>query len=166
MVCLFIPLNKTKQNIYLFIWLFQALVVAPRIFSCSMQTFSFGVWDLVPRSGIQIHAPQCKCRVLTTGLPGKSNFYLFSMRIFSRKDLKFLICKCFLLWVVLVCALRNLCLPQSFKDFSTLFSSKNFIVYSNENQLTVLTYNTINLNEHNIEHKKKGTNEYGLFSSV
>ena len=61
MVFPFISLNKTKQNIHLFIWLLQALGMAPRIFHCSMQTFSFVVWDLVPQSGIQIHAPLWKC---------------------------------------------------------------------------------------------------------
>lgn len=166
MVCPFISLDKTKQNVHIFIWLLQALVVAPRIFSCSMQTFSFGVSDLVPDQGSKSMLLSGSA-VLTTRLPGKSYFYLFFlMRIFWRTDFKFLICKCFLQWFVLFCALRNLCLPQSFKDFSILFSSKNFIVYSDENQLTVLTYNTINLNEQNIEHKKKGTNEYGLFSSI
>ena len=77
MVCPFISLNKTKQNTYLFIWLLQALVVAPRIFSCSMQTFSFGVWGLVARSGIQIHAPQWKYRVLTIVPPRNSLIILF-----------------------------------------------------------------------------------------
>ena len=34
--------------IYLSIWLCQLLVAARRIFSCGMQTFSHGMWDLVP----------------------------------------------------------------------------------------------------------------------
>ena len=35
-------------SIYLCTWLCQVLVTACGIFSCSMQTLSCGVWDLVP----------------------------------------------------------------------------------------------------------------------
>ena len=31
---------------YLFIWLHQVLIVARGIFSCSVWTLSYGVWDL------------------------------------------------------------------------------------------------------------------------
>ena len=37
----------------LFIWLYQVFVVACRIFSCSMETLSCCMWDLVPWPGIR-----------------------------------------------------------------------------------------------------------------
>ena len=39
--------------IHLFIWLYQILVVACRIFSFGMWTLSFGIWDLIPWPGIE-----------------------------------------------------------------------------------------------------------------
>ena len=44
-------------SIYLCTWLCQVLVTACGIFSCSMQTLSCGVWDLVPWPGIEPRAP-------------------------------------------------------------------------------------------------------------
>ena len=41
----------------LFIWLRKVLVAACRIFSCSMWTLSCGMWDLVPKPGIQPRPP-------------------------------------------------------------------------------------------------------------
>ena len=38
---------------YLFIWLCQVLVAAFGIFSCSIQTLSCSMWDLVPWPGIE-----------------------------------------------------------------------------------------------------------------
>ena len=35
-------------NIYLFIWLEPVLITACKIFSTSMWTLSFGMWDLFP----------------------------------------------------------------------------------------------------------------------
>ena len=38
-------------------WLHQVLVVACRIFTCSMQTLSCSMWDLVPQPGIEPGSP-------------------------------------------------------------------------------------------------------------
>ena len=49
------------------------LIVACRIFSCSTRTLSCSLWDLVPQLRIPSGAPCIgRCRVLATGLPGKS----------------------------------------------------------------------------------------------
>ena len=45
------------KNIYLFIWLHCIFVVAHKIFDCSMQTFSFSMWDLVPWPMIKPGSP-------------------------------------------------------------------------------------------------------------
>ena len=44
-------------NFYLFIWLFQVLIVACRIFSCPIRTLSFGLWNLVSWPGIEPGPP-------------------------------------------------------------------------------------------------------------
>jgi len=49
--CIFIYL------VYLFMWLHQVLVVACGIFTCSVQTLSCGMWDLVPQPGIEPGPP-------------------------------------------------------------------------------------------------------------
>ena len=41
---------------YLF-WLHQVFIAACRIFSCSMQTLSCGMWDLVPQPVIKLSSP-------------------------------------------------------------------------------------------------------------
>ena len=41
-------------KIYLFIWLHWVLVLKSRIFSCSMQTLSCGMWDLFPDQGANL----------------------------------------------------------------------------------------------------------------
>ena len=46
-----------KGSIYLYIWLCQVLVVACGIFSGDLQTFSCGMWDLLPWSGIEPRPP-------------------------------------------------------------------------------------------------------------
>ena len=43
--------------IHLFIWPCQVLVVAHRIFRCSMWTLRCGLWDLVPWPGIELRSP-------------------------------------------------------------------------------------------------------------
>ena len=49
------------------------LIVACRIFSRSTRTLSCSLWDLVPGLGIPPGAPCIgRCRVLATGLPGRS----------------------------------------------------------------------------------------------
>ena len=68
-------------NIYLF-GLPQVLVVTRRIFdlhrgmqdllSCSKQTLSLGIWDLVPWPGIEPGSLHWECEVLATGPPGNS----------------------------------------------------------------------------------------------
>ena len=47
---------KNKINYYL-TWLHQVLVAVCRIFSCSMQTLSWGMWDLIPRPGMEPGPP-------------------------------------------------------------------------------------------------------------
>ena len=42
---------------YLFIWLCWVLVAARGIFGCSMQTLSWGLWELVPWTGIEPGLP-------------------------------------------------------------------------------------------------------------
>ena len=46
-----------------------------------MKTLSCGMWDLVPRSGMEPGPLHWKCRVLATGLPGKSpcDFWSFCL---------------------------------------------------------------------------------------
>ena len=69
-------------NIYLFIWLCQLLVAALGFFdfwcslhdlSCTMQTLSWGMWDLVPSPGIKPGLPALGARSLshwtTVGVP-------------------------------------------------------------------------------------------------
>ena len=57
--CLLYPSSTIfkNQKIYIsfiyFIWLDWVWVVAHRIFSCVMRTLSWGMWDLVPWSGIE-----------------------------------------------------------------------------------------------------------------
>ena len=46
-----------KNIFYLFIWLLRVLVAACRLFSCSMQTLSCSMWDLVPRPRIKPRPP-------------------------------------------------------------------------------------------------------------
>ena len=59
---------------YLCIWLFLVLVVACGTFICSMRTFSCGIWDLVPWSGIKPRPPAL--RAWSTGPPGKSQHFI------------------------------------------------------------------------------------------
>ena len=40
-------------NIKFFIWLCQGFAVVRGIFSCSMQTFTCGMWDLAPWPGME-----------------------------------------------------------------------------------------------------------------
>lgn len=47
---------KNKMIIYL-TWLYRVLVAVCRIFSCSMQTLSWGTWDLIPRPGLEPGPP-------------------------------------------------------------------------------------------------------------
>ena len=47
------------------------LIATCRIFSCGMQTSSWGMWDLVPQSGIEPGPLHWEHRVLATGLPGE-----------------------------------------------------------------------------------------------
>ena len=50
-----VPFHPFSFFKYLFIWLYQVLFAACRIFSCNMQTLSCGMWDLlvVPWPGIK-----------------------------------------------------------------------------------------------------------------
>ena len=50
-----VPFHPFSLFKYLFIWLYQVLVAACRIFSCNMRTLSCGMWDLlvVPWPGIK-----------------------------------------------------------------------------------------------------------------
>lgn len=43
-----------------------------RIFSCSMQTLSCSIWDIVFSPGIKPRSLNCECRVIDTGPSGKS----------------------------------------------------------------------------------------------
>ena len=65
------PTFLKQYFIYLFIWLQQVLVVACGIFSCSLQTLSCGMWDLVPGEGSNPGPLQWEWGVLATGQPGK-----------------------------------------------------------------------------------------------
>jgi len=42
---------------YLFMWLCWVLVMSHGIFSCSSQTLGCGMWDPVPRPGLEPQAP-------------------------------------------------------------------------------------------------------------
>lgn len=42
---------------YLFAWLQRVLVTALRIFSCSLRTLSWGMWNLIPCPGIEAQPP-------------------------------------------------------------------------------------------------------------
>ena len=53
----FIYLSIYYLFIYLFICLFWVSVAAFRIFSCSMWTFSYSMWDLVPWPGTKLGSP-------------------------------------------------------------------------------------------------------------
>ena len=73
--------------IYLFTWLCQilvaahgifSLIVARRIFSCSIQTLSRSMWGLVPWPRIAPESPAWVLWVLAMGPPGKSRNVLFS----------------------------------------------------------------------------------------
>ena len=68
--------NIFFSNIYLF-RLSWVLVVAPRIFSCSMQTLSCGLQNLVPWPGIELRPLHWEHRVLASGPPGKSHILTF-----------------------------------------------------------------------------------------
>ena len=82
------------KNIYLFLWLYQVLVVAYRIFTvacrifffffffsvasceifnCNMQTLLCGTWDLVPWPGIKPRPLHWEHGVLVSRPPGKPN---------------------------------------------------------------------------------------------
>ena len=68
---------KIFKKFYLLIWLCQVLVVAYRIFSCSLWAISCSMWDLVPCLEIKARSPALGAqslnhRILTTGPPGKS----------------------------------------------------------------------------------------------
>ena len=45
------------KYIYLFIWLHRISFAACGIFSCSVQTLSCDMWDLVPSPGIESRYP-------------------------------------------------------------------------------------------------------------
>ena len=60
------------KNKYLFIWLLQVSVVACGIFSCSMRTPSWGMWDPVSRSGIEPGPPALEARSPSHWTTGKS----------------------------------------------------------------------------------------------
>ena len=68
---------KIFLNFYLLIWLCQVLVVACRIFGCSLWAISYSMWDPVPCLEIKPKSPasgtqSLNHRILTTGPPGKS----------------------------------------------------------------------------------------------
>ena len=69
----------------LFIWLHQILVAALGwdFHSCNMQILAWGMWDLVPWPGIELHPRYWEYEVLATEPPGKSSSVLLmmSMRI-------------------------------------------------------------------------------------
>ena len=54
------------------IWLCQVLVVAHRIFRCSIQTFSWGMWDQLHDQRSNLGPLYWEHRVLATGPAGKS----------------------------------------------------------------------------------------------
>ena len=58
-----------KKKIYVFTWLFWVLVAACRIFSHSMLTLSWGMWDLVPWPGITPRPPALGLRGLSHWTP-------------------------------------------------------------------------------------------------
>ena len=61
-----VALDLLFKNIYvfIFIWLYQVLFVACRIFSCGMQTLGCHIWDLVPWAGIEPRPPALGARSL------------------------------------------------------------------------------------------------------
>ena len=65
---------------YLFNWLCWVFTVARGIFSCSIRALSCGMWDLVPRPGMEPGPLNWKHGVLAAGPPGKSphHFHLYS----------------------------------------------------------------------------------------
>ena len=67
---------------YLFAWLQRVLVTALRIFSCSLRTRSWGMWNLIPCPGIEAQPLHWGLEVLASGPPGKSLvvFVLFNIQ--------------------------------------------------------------------------------------
>ena len=70
---------KKKKFIYLFIWLYQVLVVTHAIFSCS-------IWDPVPWPGIELRPRVLGVhRVLAPGPQGTSTLYILKSRLKKAK---------------------------------------------------------------------------------
>ena len=68
----------------MFIWLCWVLVATCRIFSCSMRTLSYGMWDLDPWPGIEPQSLLWAREVLATGLPRKPlPFFLLSLQFLN-----------------------------------------------------------------------------------
>ena len=62
-------LSHLLKKFYSFTWLYWVLVAACRIFSCSMLTLSWGMWDLVPWPGITPRPPALEARSLSHWTP-------------------------------------------------------------------------------------------------
>ena len=62
---LFLDFQFLFKNMYLCIWLHGVVVVACRIFSCSMWTLRCGMWDLVPWPGIKSVPPALEAQSLS-----------------------------------------------------------------------------------------------------
>ena len=91
-----LEVSETLLMYVLFIWRYRVFIAACGIFSCSMGTLSFGMWDLVPWPGIKSgpHAlgGQSLSHWTTREVPiwdilTKENFVLFlnQFRIFAKK---------------------------------------------------------------------------------
>ena len=83
--CLFKSSKKKKKSLFeIYVYLFgytgsqlqhtgsSIFAMACGICSCSTQTLSRGMWDLLLQSGIEPRAPALESRVLATGPPEKS----------------------------------------------------------------------------------------------
>ena len=77
----FETMRKWSIYFYLFIWLCWVLVASRRIFSC-------GMWDLVPRPGIEPGLPALGAWSLYYWTPGKLIFVNLHWKFFKKKKKK------------------------------------------------------------------------------
>ena len=64
-VIMYLLPDPTFQNLFYFIWLRWVLVAALRVFSCSLWTLSYSMWDLVPWPGSKSRPPVLGTRSLS-----------------------------------------------------------------------------------------------------
>ena len=120
-------------NIYLFIWLCQLLVAALGFFdfwcslqdlSCTMQTLSWGMWDLVPSPGIKPGLPALGARSLSHWTMTKLWGSLFFLNHFENMMLSsyFHCCGWDVSFRIRVVPLKVFFFPDWFWNLFTVFS--------------------------------------------